>query len=167
MTGQPQSIRKKEPSIIPALILLPLGLLILAISLYFGGPQRASLGWISVEGSVINTYIEEYRDADQEVTYTPRIIYEYTVDGQTYTSQQIAFGIEQSYGSQNRADDVLEDFPVGNPVTVYYDPEDPGNAVLDRSAGRNIFFIILGGGLTAWGTISLISVLRYKGGQQD
>lgn len=167
MNGQPQGIRNKEPSIIPALILLPVGLLILAVSLFLGRQQQASVGWPSVEGRVINTYLEEYRDAEQEVSYTPRIIYEYRLDGQTYTSQQIAFGIEQSYGSQNRAGDVLDEFPVGSPVTVYYDPDNPGNAVLDRSTGRNTFFIILGGALTLWGTVSLVSVLRYKARQEN
>ena len=126
---------RSKPSFITALILIPIGLLLVVISLLFGSKQRASQDWPSVTGAVVNSYVEEYRDADQSPSYYARVVYQYAVDGELYASQQVSFGIVKSYAGQNGASKALQAYPVGKEVTVYYDPADPAEAVLERRIG--------------------------------
>lgn len=164
MSTQSPSVQSENSitAYIPGLILIPIGILLAAISLYFGSQQRASQSWPNVAGVVTNAYVEEYRDADQDPSYYARVVYQYEVEGQQYASQQINFGIVRSYASQYQATQALKTYPLGKQVTVYYNPADPGNAVLDRSATRITPFVWLGGGLVLLGAITLLGARRKK-----
>jgi hypothetical protein len=52
-------------------------------------------------------------------------------------------------GSQSGAVSAMTRYPVGKIVTVYYNPENPGEAVLEHSVINNvptiIFFCVFGG----------------------
>lgn len=134
----------------------------LAITFYFHNQQKASQNWPSVEGIVVVSFLEEYVDDEQQTSYTPRVKYEFTVDGQRYGSQQVRFGIEQSYGFPNVARKHIENYPVGQGVTVYYDPAEPTSAVLDRSTTKITPWYIGAGSVTVLGFIVLIASFRRK-----
>ena len=40
---------------------------------------------------------------------------------------------------------VVAAFPAGNPVSVFYDPANPQNAVLERKAQGNNILLVVGG----------------------
>jgi hypothetical protein len=62
----------------------------------------------------------------------PRIRYSYPVDGREHESSQINFwGVVG--GSQSAAERTTRRYPQGAQVTVYYNPQDPHEAVLDRA----------------------------------
>lgn len=89
------------------------------------------------------------------ITYHAEVLYRYTVNGQIKTSNQVSFG---SYGSNNpaHAQSVLNLYPSGRKVTVYYSPDDPDKAVLEPGAGGFTFFlpvfglVFLSVGLAGW-----------------
>ena len=164
MSIENENIPTPKPGASPlfGIIVMIVGGIMLAITAYIDTQSQASQDWPSTEGVVVASQIEEYRDADQEASYTPRIIYEYTVDGQRYASQQLKFSIEQSYGTQNGANKILSGYPIGKPVIVYYDPATPTNAVLDRSAPRIILWFVISGGLTLIGISTLLTALWHK-----
>lgn len=86
-------------------------------------------GWCPIGGRVIGGKVEEAartNPGDWSVYY-PMVLFEYTVDGQRYTGAQ---GVDRAYQDEYRVRKVLADYPVGNPVTVYYDPLKPEDAKL-------------------------------------
>ncbi len=86
-------------------------------------------GWRPIEGRVIGNKVEEAARTNPGdwSFYFPMVFFEYTVEGQRYTGAQ---GVDRAYQEEYRVKKVLADYPVGNPITVYYDPLKPGEAKL-------------------------------------
>jgi hypothetical protein len=64
-----------------------------------------------------------------------RVSYEYQVLGQSYTGAKVAFGVAKSYRFRSQAENALAYYPLDSQVTVYYDPSNPAEAVLERKVG--------------------------------
>ncbi len=86
--------------------------------------------------------------------------------GQDYTGRDLTFGFTQGYGNTSKAQSMLEKYPVGAQVNVYYNPADPGQAVLERQAGGfgaglalGIIFLVIGLVLGCVGIVALITSL--------
>jgi hypothetical protein len=121
-------------------------------ALIFGIRNRekgeASNSWPSVGGIITDARIEENTDVDEDgfssTTYTPKWLYEYTLDGKTNTSERISFGAVRGYGRRKRAQEELDKFPVNSQVRVYYDPQNPGETVLVPGTKGTMMGIIIG-----------------------
>jgi hypothetical protein len=116
------------------LTLLSVGLVALAIHLHFVASGAEE--WSSTPGTVIASYIRRSgagnaREAGDTTTYTPVVRYEYRVGSDPYAGSRIGFGdfFYNWYSSKARVDA----FPKGSNVLVYFDANDPSNAVLDRT----------------------------------
>jgi hypothetical protein len=108
----------------------------------------ASQSWPSAVGQVIEAEVQHGTSTDSEGdrndSYTPHIRYIYQINGADYSGDKISFGFVIGYGSESKARAILMKYPVGQQVTVFYDPADPGKAVLERKAGGSTVGIILG-----------------------
>ena len=101
-----------------------------------------SRGWVSVDGRVITSSVTEYRGKGG-TTYRPFVMYSYAIGPVRFMSNRIAFHAVSS--SDRRAAAMLAaGYPVGRTVRVFYDPQEPDQAVLDR--GSNPWLPILAGG---------------------
>ena len=110
---------------------------------------KASMSWPYVVGKVVAASVRqvvERGDAQtRDVTnYVPLVQYDYQVGGQNYQGNRLAFQ-EKAYSSQKKAFHLVAAFPAGNPVSVYYDPANPQNAVLERQAHGNNILLVVGG----------------------
>lgn len=108
---------------------------------------RASINWPSVEGQIIGNRIKRAVQSDGDgtsISYNPEVYYEYQVDGTPFSGQRIAFGSEPSFGSKKKAEQFLAAYPVESSVTVFYNPEDPTEAVLSQTVSKMIGSIIAG-----------------------
>jgi len=102
---------------------------------------RASSKWPSTQGTIESSTVdverERERDSDGDIHYetkfTPNIVYQYQVDGMDFAGDQISFGGTSS-SSQSRAYRITNQYPEGAEVTVYFDPEDPQESVLQPGA---------------------------------
>jgi hypothetical protein len=98
---------------------------------------RASAGWQPIPARILDSRVEESESGsgeDYSVSYSPIITYEYQTMGQSYRGNLIAFGSEGiGYGSRKKAEKVIARHPTGTPVTVYYNPADPSQSVLERN----------------------------------
>lgn len=136
---------------------MPLGLT-LAISVLFGliavafivvalrnrRRAAASQQWPTAEGTVTAATIKIWKDRESGDSYEPKITYSYTVDGQQYQGDKIAFGTTRSHDRAG-AEAVTARYAVGTPVAVSYDPANPKLAVLEpKSTGSNTVFLIVG-----------------------
>jgi Protein of unknown function (DUF3592) len=98
---------------------------------------RGSARWPLAEGRVTGGGIEIVEVArgksaiSRYETYRPVVAYTYEVAGATCSNDIPAISLK----SREEAEEVLRSYPVGVPLRVYYDPDDPGTAVLQISDG--------------------------------
>jgi hypothetical protein len=128
----------------------------------------ASKSWPSVPGEVTNAealgstrMLSSRKHVDQ---YQPVTKYSYTVDGELYTSTRIRLVKEVPVFDVREAAVATAErsYPVGSSVQVYYDPENPGFALLDpRSPTEGLFVLFtLGPLLVALGVVLTWLVAR-------
>jgi hypothetical protein len=105
-----------------------------------------SQSWPFVMGEVVSAHVEARRSTDADghssTSYHPRITYEYEVRGHRYQSNQVSFGGSVGSGSSSGAQAVADRYIPGNRIRVYYNPDNPGEAVLERSAGSSSKILI-------------------------
>jgi hypothetical protein len=107
---------------------------------------RASATWPTAAGVVTSSEVDHSTDAEGGDSYSPEVDYQYQVDGQTITNNQIKFG-ENSYSSRRKAEEIAANYPLGQQVTVYYEPERPTNAVLEPGVSAGSYIVISIGAL--------------------
>jgi hypothetical protein len=91
--------------------------------------DTASFG--STEGKIVSSSAyQARRRRGGGVHYYYSIKYEFAVDNKSYNSDKITFASNSSY-AQRFAQSYVSKYPVGKPVTVYYDPDDPSFSVLE------------------------------------
>jgi hypothetical protein len=101
----------------------------------------ASLRWPTVAGSittsgVIEEAIEDKSNDDKSFIrkihrYQVDLRYAYQVGKRDFVGTAANWGGTAIYGLRELAEEVAGHYRPGQPVTVYYDPERPGNAVLE------------------------------------
>jgi hypothetical protein len=96
--------------------------------------------WPSTMGTVVSSEIELRSDSDSGTTEYPAVTYSYQVNGQAYQNEKLAPGPEIG-GSGARK--VVAKYPAGAQVMVFYDPQKPSDAVLERNAGSALRFFWL------------------------
>jgi hypothetical protein len=101
-----------------------------AVPLYLGIRgivlARASTDWPHTVGRVVSSTLE----FDAERMAYPRILYEFYLDGTRFQGDRVHYG-----GYRSRDDpyalDLVEQYPEGREVVVYYMPDNPGSCVLE------------------------------------
>jgi len=126
--------------------LLGVGAVFSAVSLYFAigiftsGQQQndAAANYLPVTATVLASDVVSSRTSNPGATgnvtsYQPRIEFEYEVDGKTYRSKRFAYLV--SGFDRETVEGIVKRYPVGGRCTAYYDPAQPRQAILHRSAG--------------------------------
>jgi len=90
-----------------------------------------SSGWPKTKGRIISSVIiDRYNQSHSKTTYTPAVTYAFFVNGREYRSTQVSTG---THGSDNfkQAQIVVDTYVPNMEVEVFYNPNDPDNAVLE------------------------------------
>lgn len=144
-----------------------------AFAFFFYFQQRrkaeASAAWPATQGKIVRSWVrtESSWDTDTGTTYSyfPEVRYEYEVMGQKYEGKNISFGGSVGSSSRAYAEKVIAQYPADKEVTVYYNPEKPSEAVLERGMRGGTLLLILGGvlGLLAACTflVGLITAISH------
>jgi hypothetical protein len=111
---------------------------------------RASAAWPTAEGTITSSEVTRSTDAEGADSYSPEVTYTYSVNNAGYSNDTIKFG-ENSYSSRRKAQEIVDNYPAGKNVTVYYDPERPDRSVLEPGVsagsyivlGIGVFFILI------------------------
>lgn len=96
---------------------------------------RASETWPLVEGKILESGVNETevrRDGLLRKTYDVHVVYEYTVDGKRLTSDNLAFTMDETSRSRTEMTVIANEFPIGKRVPVYFNPDNPAEACLDK-----------------------------------
>ncbi len=104
-----------------------------------------SESWPTVEGKVTATRIDRRggrNRIEDKRRYTPRVSYEYVVDGKTHRSDRIDF-LPDGHSTRDRsaAEAVLQRYSKGSTVEVFYDPADPSTSCLEPGVKLGISFL--------------------------
>ncbi|MDB5503733.1 MAG: hypothetical protein JWR89_3635 [Tardiphaga sp.] len=126
------------PWFVYAMALAPFGLILVAAG-YKYLQVRAARDWPSTPGTVVVSrsevrdvkVIDDTRDDRQGVEQRnfADIVYEYTVSGQKLRNNRVEIG--ENRGNVDVAETIAR-YPVGTAVTVFYNPRQPRDAVLER-----------------------------------
>ncbi len=111
---------------------------------------RASRSWPRERGIVVSSEVRRGRSSSgssgrttSTYLYRPAIVFEYTIADRRYISDSISFA-DYSSSNSGHAEEIVARYPRGAEVEVYYNPQDPSTAVLERRAGGGgcIFFVV-------------------------
>ena len=135
-------------SVLTPNILIPLFFIIIGLILFFIyfrnlAKVRASQAWPAVQGTVAASWVRRKQSTDDDgsisESYYPEIQYQYQIMGNEYQGDKITFG-PKSGGNRTRAEKAIAKYPTGANVTVYYQPDKPETAVLERSITKGLLF---------------------------
>jgi hypothetical protein len=114
---------------------------------------RVSLRWPTVAGTITTSDVieEAIEDKSNDDKSFIRKIYRYQVDlryayqlgKRDFVGTAANWGGTAIYGLRDRAEKAASRYSVGQPVTVYYDPEQPGNAVLEPESREGSLALLI------------------------
>jgi hypothetical protein len=114
---------------------------------------RASLRWPTVAGTittadVIEEAIEDKRNDDKSFIrktyrYQVDLRYAYQLGKRDFVGTAANWGGTAIYGLREMAEKAASRYSVGQPVTVYYDPDQPGNAVLEPESREGSLALLI------------------------
>ena len=118
---------------------------------------KHSQDWLSTRGKIIQSDLQNVRvlaggrkshNMDGSVrlvtAYVPNILYEYRANAEAFQARQIFIG-QQFPSSLRFSNEFVEKYPVSKDVTVYYNPEKPEVAILERDRLKELLLYLVGG----------------------
>ena len=135
------------------ILVIALGAFILYVQFAPDRMVRRSQRWPSTQGiiSTFDTYC--FRTSAPVQTCNLKMLYRYRVAGRELENGRITFN------DDNTRDDVRAyraRYTVGQTVTVFYDPDDPTSAVLERTANWKLRHLFLGLAAVFVGVLMLV-----------
>lgn len=135
---------------------------LLALVVGFGAMGYGAYGYVEqssaldsaveVDATVSDTAIEQ-RSGRRDTDYSPVVTFEYTYEGETYTSSNVYPGpLGREFDAREAAREKLDEYEPGDTVTAYVPADSPGNAFLERERSNQPFFLIGFGALFVVGT---------------
>jgi hypothetical protein len=108
-------------------IAFAIGAVLYVIQFRQGLRADASKKWPTAPGTVVSSALEQ--SPDHKRRYRAAMQYRYRVGGKDYQSNRIFWGGNE--GRQKHMTSVVASYPAGAQVPVYYDPQNPAEAVID------------------------------------
>ena len=96
--------------------------------------------FLSTAGVVVSSEIRTH--SGEDTTYSPHIVYRYSVDGQEYTSDRYMYG-EGSTSDHNGVAEIVAKYPARASIMVYYDPLKPSESLLHLDVPGLHYFLLL------------------------
>jgi Protein of unknown function (DUF3592) len=121
------------------------GLFAVFTALFARGLQKQAAmakGWPKTPGRIVQSGTEQFQSrtsasnnsgprSGTRTMYRQRVTYSYVVKGVPYVSDRVDFGARTKGTIESLELDVVKRYAPGSTVTVYYDPKNPTQAVLD------------------------------------
>lgn len=134
-------------SLLVGLPFLFIALIFIVLWLRSRAKVSAARQWPSVSGKVLFGTVEQRRSrsgqSGMSTSYYPSVVYEYMVNGQRYQNNRVTLGSEVGRGSYTAVERKVASYPVGSQVEVYYNPDNPLDAALEKSAPAGNLFLII------------------------
>lgn len=94
-----------------------------------------------VQAKILTSHVTSYKESRGGVHFVPEVKYQYEVEGKACQSERLM----PLYGSgtEEWAQSVVARFPAGESCTAFYDPQDPGQAILLKRYSFEPYFTML------------------------
>ena len=128
---------------------------------FLGGPVLADLGtsdWEPTNGVIIDSGVSESTGGEGDTTYCLWVNYDYTYDNNTYNGDVVSFSKDNSCSSW--AEEADEDYPAGQEITVYVNPDNPYESVLETGFSGVDFWVCCIFPFPLIGILLLVGMLR-------
>ncbi len=107
----------------------------------------------TVTGRILESRVETHRDSEGDLTYHAELRYVYEVDGTRHESDRYRYGL-LGMSTRGHAQRIVDRHPPDSEVEVFYDPNDPAEALLHPGIeGQDL---VLGLFLTPFNVVMLI-----------
>ena len=100
----------------------------------------AGLRFRPATATVLESGVRTSSDSDG-TTYAPRLRYRYRVDGRDCEGDRYDFGGGSSSSDRRWSGRVAAAHPPGSALAIWYDPAEPGSAVVERRLPRHYWFV--------------------------
>ncbi|MDP3450292.1 MAG: DUF3592 domain-containing protein [Anaerolineaceae bacterium] len=122
------------------------GIVLLIVWITAKNKAEASQKWPTVPGLILSSRVDIHTSTDSDgntsTSYKPVVIYSYSIMGQEYTANRIAFGANAF--SRKKSDSIIARYPANQQVIVHYNPEELEDAVLETQAQGGVLSLVLG-----------------------
>lgn len=118
--------------------------------------------WPTTTGTIIEssvTHSAPFDDPDYSHAYTPKITFQHTVGERTYTNSEFS---DRPPDTEANVYDLVERYPVGAEVTVYYTPRDPRYAFIAEAIRPQITGTVLVGAVELFAGTVLVIVIAAR-----
>ncbi len=122
---------------------------LIVFGLFIMRERSRSRGWAATSGTIVSSTVTQFT-GKTGTTYRPMVMYGYSVGAVRYSSNRISFRAIVS-SDHDAALKAAAAYKPGSAVRVFYDPQDPEQAVLER--GANPWVGIVGGGVFAMAAV--------------
>src|SRR5215208_3951967 len=112
-------------------VLVILNVVFLGIIFFMRRKMATVSQWPSTMGTVMMSRIEQRSSSEGGYTDYPVVQYSYQVGGQAYQNYKLAPGPEVGGSGAGK---IVGRYPAGAQVMVFYNPQNPSDAVLERKA---------------------------------
>jgi hypothetical protein len=163
--GIADKLGTNNEAVLIAVIFLFVGILLTSISLYYLKLARNSAYWENTNGEITRSDITT-STGKNGTQYKANIHYKYHVYGTEYISKRVFYGSNISTSSKKRAQKLIDKYPVGQKVNVFFDPMKNSRAVIEPGARWEIKFFVIFSALFIIIPLLLVSVndiFRYIG----
>lgn len=109
------------------------GTLLIYSSIKDGRSAKATIQWPSVPGTVVFSQMVQDRSTDP-VTSSPVVQYTYIVQGQALLGTKVTFGSIVSWAGPK----IVAKYPKGKAVEVFFNPQQPSSAVLEKGGSTKV-----------------------------
>jgi hypothetical protein len=159
-----------SPSLMIGTPFAVIGLVLMGIATHIYMLDGAMKSWPSTDGAVISSRLEGSINTQAKDKWgyqrpyessVPSVRYRYVLDSKQFDGSRIVR--EPSAMSPAEAKRVIDRYPVGKTVKVYYDPKDPASSVLEFKDSIAISVIVLGliGGFFLLFGLAFVIVPRF------
>jgi hypothetical protein len=130
------------------------------------GKLQQSKDWLTTMGKIISSELDAQMTTDDEgnetTTYLALITFSYKVGETIYESDRINFDYGMRTSNIQKQQSVVKQYPVGREITVYYDPADPQQSVLEKRVDATFTTMLVSAVFIAIGLIVAIATLSVN-----
>jgi hypothetical protein len=136
-----------------------LGLLVLLFGLAMRRMVTLAKRWPITHGTIVRSGVEAFQDwREVSKTYERRrpqykstVVYTYSVHGRKFAGDRLTLGVAWAASFPGLAGRFVRHYPVGKEVQVHYNPDDPGESVLQPSSSLHYLVWLIAGAMLALG----------------
>lgn len=144
-----------------------IGVVIIIANIYFLKRSNEAKDWTQTTGAIFFSEVEKTLNPSKdrfEDYFKASIKYKYIVDGVEFIGDRAYFGSNIYSTDRSKAQNIVNNYPVGKTTTVYYNPMNYKDAVIDRTNRSILTATILSILLIATGVfimLNRISIVKF------